>query len=116
MIKNYAALGGNFIINLMKQWESHTISASAYATVYNNAIAIVRTVYKVAIIIDIPGSGQETYTAYQACKTSSPVISDTNIVLSAHIYTNGWNQGRNHNFQASDLDDISKPGPPGYHR
>ena len=107
---NYAALGGNFIINLMNEWGSHNISASAYATDYNNAIAIVRTVYQGAIIIDIPGWGQETFTAYQACKTSNPVISDTNIVLSAHIYSNGWNQGRNHNFQASDLDDISNSG------
>jgi mannan endo-1,4-beta-mannosidase len=111
---NYAALGGDFIINLMNEWGSHNISAPAYATAYNNAIAIVRTVYKDAIIIDIPGWGQETYTAYQACKTSSPIIADTNIILSAHIYSNGWNQGRNHNFQASDLDDISKSGRRGF--
>lgn len=107
---NYASLGGDFIINLMNEWGSHDISASSYATAYNDALTIVRTVYQGAIIIDIPGWGQETYTAYQACKTSNPVILDTNIVLSAHIYTNGWNQGRNHNFQASDLDDISNSG------
>lgn len=107
---NYAMLGGNFIINLMNEWGSHNITASAYATAYNNAISIVRKVYSGPIIIDIPGWGQETYTAYQACKTSNPVISDTNIILSSHIYTNGWNQGRNHNFQASDLDDISNTG------
>ena len=107
---NYVTLGGNFIINMMNEWGSHNISAAAYATAYNSAIEIVRTVYKGAIIIDIPGWGQETYTAYQAVKTSNPVIADTNIILSAHIYTNGWNQGRNHSFKASDLDDISKTG------
>jgi mannan endo-1,4-beta-mannosidase len=107
---NYATLGGNFIINLMNEWGSHNITPGDYAKAYNNAISIVRTVYKEAIIIDIPGWGQETYTAYQACKTSTPTIADTNIVLSAHIYSNGWNQGKNHNFQSSDLDDITKSG------
>jgi hypothetical protein len=107
---NYVALGGNFIINLMNEWGSHNISPSAYATAYNNAISIVRTVYAGPIIVDLPGWGQGTYTAYQACKTSNPVIADTNIILSAHVYPNGWNQGRNHNLRASDLDDISNTG------
>jgi hypothetical protein len=107
---NYVALGGNFIINLMNEWGSHSISPSAYATAYNQAISIVRTVYAGPIIVDLPGWGQGTYTAYQACKTSTPVIADTNIILSAHVYPNGWNQGRNHNLRASDLDDISNTG------
>lgn len=107
---NYVSLGGNFVINLMNEWGSHNISASAYAIAYNKAISIVRTVYPGAIIIDIPGWGQETFTAYQACKTSSPVIADTNIILSAHIYPNGYNQARGHNLQASDLDDLSNTG------
>lgn len=107
---NYVALGGNFTINLMNEWGSHNITASAYATAYNTAIAIVRTVYAGPIVIDIPGWGQETYTAYQAVKTSNPVIADTNIIISAHIYPNGWNQGRNHSVKASDLDDISNTG------
>ena len=107
---NYAALGGNFTINMMNEWGSHNITAAAYATAYNNAIAIVRTVYLGAIIIDLPGYGQETYTGYQACKTSVPVISDTNIILSAHIYPNGYNQGKNRNVQVSDLDDLSSTG------
>lgn len=110
---NYVALGGNFTINLMNEWGSHKISAADYATAYNSAIAIVRTVYLGPIIIDLPGWGQETYTGYQACKTSVPVISDTNIILSAHIYPNGWNQGRNHSVQADDLDDISNSGKRG---
>lgn len=107
---NYAALGGNFIINMMNEWGSHNITPAAYATAYNSAIAIVRTVYSGPIVIDIPGWGQETFTAYQAVKISNPVIADTNIILSAHIYPNGWNQGRNHNIQPSDLDDITNTG------
>lgn len=107
---NYVPLGGNFTINLMNEWGSHNISPSDYATAYNSAIEIIRTVYAGAIIIDIPGWGQETYTAYQAVKTSSPKINDTNIILSAHIYPNGWNQGRNHHIQVFDLDDITNSG------
>ncbi|MDE1191091.1 MAG: hypothetical protein PW786_03000 [Arachidicoccus sp.] len=111
---NYATLAasGSFAINLMNEWGSHNISPAAYATAYNNALAIVRTVYKGRVIIDIPGWGQETYTAYQACKTSNPAISDTNIILSTHIYPGNWNQGKNHTFQQSDLDDMSNTGRP----
>lgn len=107
---NYSTLGGGFTINLMNEWGSHTITAVTYATDYNAAIAIVRTVYPGFIILDITGYGQETYTAYQACKTSTPTLIDTNIILSAHIYPNGYNQGRNHTMQASDLNDISNAG------
>lgn len=111
---NYAALSasGSFTINLMNEWGDHNITASAYATAYNSAISIVRTVYNGPIIIDIPGWGQETYTAYQACKTSTPTITDTSIVLSTHIYPGNWNQGRGHTFQASDLDDLTNTGKP----
>ena len=104
---NYTTLGGGFTINLINEWGSHNLTASSYATDYNAAIAIVRTVYSGFIILDIPGYGQETYTAYQACKTSTPALIDINIILSAHIYPNGYNQGRNHSMQTSDLDDIS---------
>lgn len=107
---NYAVLGSGFTINLINEWGSHNITAATYAADYNSAIAVVRAVYSGFIIIDIPGYGQETYTAYQACKTSTPTIIDTNIILSAHIYPNGYNQGRNHTIQAADLDDISNAG------
>jgi mannan endo-1,4-beta-mannosidase len=109
---NYSVLGGGFTINLMNEWGSHTITASAYASAYNSAISIVRKVYGGPIIIDIPGWGQETLTAYNACKTSSPKITDGNIILSTHIYPGDWNQGRNHTFQKSDLDDMSNTGRP----
>jgi hypothetical protein len=107
---NYNALGGDFTINLMNEWGSHSITPAAYASAYNDAIAIVRQVYSGIIIIDIPGWGQETYTAYQSVMTSSPKITDTNIALSTHIYPGNWNQGRNHTYQVSDMDDLVNTG------
>ena len=111
---NYSALAanGSFTINLINEWGSHSITPAAYATAYNNAIKIVRTFYSGAIIIDIPGWGQETYTAYQAIKTASTKITDGNIVLSTHIYPGNWNQGRNHTYIKSDMDDLSNTGKP----
>lgn len=110
---NYNALGGGFTINLMNEWGSHAISADAYARAYNSAIGTVRSVYGGPIIIDIPGYGQETATAAAAAKGyNSTKISDTNIVLSVHIYPNGYNQGKNHDLQRADLDDLASAGRP----
>lgn len=110
---NYMALGGGFTINLMNEWGSHGISADAYARAYNNAIATVRTVYGGAIIIDCPGYGQETATAAAAAKGyNSTKISDGNVMLSVHIYPNGYNQGKAHNLQRADLDDLGSAGRP----
>ena len=66
---NYTTLAaaGSFTVNLMNEWGDHNITASAYASAYNNAISIVRTVYSGPMIIDIPGWGEETLTAMQAC-------------------------------------------------
>jgi mannan endo-1,4-beta-mannosidase len=107
---NYAALGGGFTINLMNEWGSHNITPANFAMAYNSAIAIVRNVYSGPLIIDIPGYGQETYTAEQAVLNSSPKITDPNIVLSTHIYPPASNQGRGHTFQKSDLDDMAATG------
>ena len=101
-----------FVINLMNEWGSHKLTASDYAKAYNEAIAIVRTVYKGPIIIDISGWGQETYIAYQACTSSNPKILDNNVVLSTHIYPVGWNAGRNHWVEKSDIDDLIRTGRP----
>jgi hypothetical protein len=111
---NYSnlAASGSFTVNLINEWGSHSISPATYASYYNSAISIVRQVYSGRIIIDIPGWGQETYTAYQAVKTASTRITDTNIALSTHIYPGNWNQGRNHTFQKSDLDDLANTGLP----
>lgn len=83
---NYYKLGGNFIINLMNEWGDHTVTPTDYANAYNQAIAIVREVYNGPLIIDIPGWGQEFYTAADA----SPLIYDKNIIFSAHIYPQAY--------------------------
>lgn len=110
---NYATLGGGFTINLMNEWGSHNLSANSYAVAYNNAISIVRQVYGGPIIIDCSGYGQETAIAASAVKGfNSTRLTDTNIVLSVHIYPNGYNQALNHNLQRSDLDDLASAGRP----
>lgn len=124
---NYSTLNasGNFIINLMNEWGSHNLTPAAYATAYNSAIATVRTVYKGKIVIDIPGYGQETYVAVNAVKgrgTGGIKISDTSIVLSAHIYPGAYVQQRTDTLGnnkgggvmvASDLDYIVNSGRTG---
>ena len=107
---NYWNLGGGFTINLCNEWGSHNISASSYASAYNNAISIIRQVYGGTIVCDIPGWGQETLTAYNAYKTSNPRIWDGNLIVSTHIYPGNWNQGRGHWYQISDLNDLSGIG------
>ena len=105
------ATGGAFTINLMNEWGSHQLSANDYATDYNNAISIVRQVYKGRIILDCPGYGQETSVAAAAVKGTNGVrINDTSVILSAHIYPNGYNQAKNHFLQQSDLDDLGSAG------
>jgi mannan endo-1,4-beta-mannosidase len=100
---NYGTLGGGFKINLCNEWGSHNLSASAYASAYNAAISTIRSVYSGTIVMDIPGWGQETLTAYNAFKTSSPRVNDGNVIVSTHIYPGNWNQGRNHVYNTSDM-------------
>ena len=110
---NYSTLGGGFTINLMNEWGSHNITPSAFASAYNNAIATVRQVYSGLIIIDIPGWGQETATAacaVKGCSSGQTRITDTNIVLSAHIYPGAWNQGKGRYCNTSDIDDLASAG------
>lgn len=103
---NYSSLGGGFTVNLMNEWGSHNISASAFASACNNAIKVVRQVYSGKIIIDIPGYGQETYTMVQALKS----ISDANIALSVHYYPSSWNQARSRVPNTSDIDELIATG------
>ena len=110
---NYTTLGGGFTINLMNEWGSHNLSANSYSTAYNSAISIVRQVYGGPIIIDCPGYGQETAVAASAAKGyNCTPIADQNIILSLHIYPNGYNQALSHNLQRSDLDDLASAGRP----
>ena len=110
---NYTYLGGGFIINLMNEWGSHNITPSDYATAYNVAIVEVRKVYSGSIIIDIPGWGQETATAacaVKGCATGQVKITDTQIILSAHIYPGAYNQGKGRYMIAADVDDLASSG------
>lgn len=110
---NYSTLrsAGSFQVNLMNEWGSHNISSNSYASAYNTAISSVRAVYSGNIIIDIPGWGQESKTAYDAVKgTNGTHINDTNITLSCHLYPGAWNQGNNHWFQTTDLYQMANSG------
>jgi hypothetical protein len=71
---HYAQLrkAGPFTVNLMNEWGGHSLSAEDYAAAYNEAIAIVREVYDGPIIIDVPGWGQEVYTAAAASPLTLP--------------------------------------------
>ncbi|HYP16395.1 MAG TPA: RICIN domain-containing protein [Opitutus sp.] len=112
---NYSTLNssGSFTVNLMNEWGSHSISSNAYASAYNSAISTVRQVYGGAIVVDIPGWGQETRTAAEAVRgTNGTRINDTNIILSTHIYPGAWNQRTNNWLQNSDLDEMGNAGRP----
>jgi len=111
-VKNYQNLGGNFIINLMNEWGSHKMNSLDYALAYNQAIAIVRTVYNGPIVIDLPGWGQEVNRAYAAVTLTDPVITDTNIVLSVHIYLSSSNTGGGGTLVPADLDLLNSCGRP----
>lgn len=115
-VANYAQLAkaGAFTVNLINEWGSHNITASAYAAAYNTALATVRTVYSGKIIIDIPGWGQETAIAAAAAKgyNGGTQIKDTNYILSAHIYPGAWNQVKNRYVNTADIDDLNSAGVP----
>ena len=104
--ENYPNLGTGFIINLMNEWGSHNISATDYAAAYNQAIAIIRNVYTGDIIIDLPGWGQDANTAANAAS----LITDQNIVFSAHIYKDSWNSGTGNFFAPSNIDTLIASG------
>ena len=109
-VENYAELreSGPFIINMANEWGSHNITAQAYADAYNEAIEIVRGVYGGLIIIDVPGYGQNAKVAADA----SALITDQNIILSAHVYEGSYYQPEGRALQASDLDQLEATGRP----
>jgi len=92
-VDNYESLNesGNFTINMMNEWSSHRLSSIDYANAYNQAIALVRTVYNGDIIIDIPGYAQEINKAVNA---SSLLIDKegyiNKLIFSVHIYPMGF--------------------------
>jgi hypothetical protein len=91
----------------MNEWGDHSITATQYASAYNNAISIVRQVYSGSIICDIPGWGQEFHVAADA----SPLITDNNIVFSAHIYPGAFDSF-NGTPTTANLDYLGNAGRP----
>jgi len=96
------------IINICNEWGNHDISYNDYASSYNNAIKIIRQVYSNYLIIDIPGWGQE----FQIASLASSLITDNNIIFSAHIYPQGWNQYESRNILPQDIDFLLNTGRP----
>jgi mannan endo-1,4-beta-mannosidase len=110
---NYKALGGGFTINLCNEWGSGTMTSNAFAAAYNEAIPIVRQVYSGPIIIDCAGYGHDVViTSDAVLGTNGTKISDGNIVLSNHIYPDGYVNSLNRTAQESDLDYMSATGKP----
>lgn len=109
-ISNYMYLkgAGDFIVNIRNEWGSHSISAENFAGAYNTAIEMIRTVVPshVPLIVDIPGWGQETYTASLA----SPLITDKHVVFSAHIYGGAYNGAYNRTVIPSDMESLYATG------
>ncbi|WP_254525232.1 PKD domain-containing protein [Natrinema caseinilyticum] len=90
-VDHYGTLSRNssVTINLMNEWGDHSVSASAYASAYTDAIGTVRTAtsYTGPIVCDAPGWGQGTHRLASAVED----IDDDDLVLSAHVYPNGYN-------------------------
>lgn len=107
---NYTALAaeGPITINLMNEWGSHDQTPESFSAACNNAISIVRQVYKGVIVVDCAGWGQETHTTADA----SALITDTNIMFSVHIYPGAWNGRTGKYLQPSDLDYLAGGGRP----
>jgi mannan endo-1,4-beta-mannosidase len=109
---NYKTLtqgnSNHFIVNLINEWGSHSMTSQNYASAYNNAITYIRSVYSGPIILDCPGWGQEIQIAAMA----SSSISDRNIIFSAHIYPAAWNGYKNRYVNADDLTDLQNTGRP----
>ena len=112
----------SFTINIMNEWGSHRITARDFVEAYNAAIGTVRGVCSGPLIIDVPGYAQETAVAASAVKgfnTGGARITDTNIILSVHVYRQAYvQQKRGSSSQRSgpldnaDLDDLASAGRP----
>ena len=108
---NYASLreDGPVIVNLMNEWGSHHQTAVTYAAAYNEAVAIVRSVYAGPLVVDLPGWAQETYVAREA----SPLLADQNLVFSVHLYSGAYVQhGADRWMKKIDLDALAECGRP----
>jgi mannan endo-1,4-beta-mannosidase len=112
-VTNYATLrsSGAFAINLMNEWGSHGITAHDFATAYNQALQLLRTVYSGPVVIDLPGYGQEAQVAALAVSgRNNATIADRNVILSMHVYPEAWNSEKQRGLAAVDLDELAATG------
>jgi mannan endo-1,4-beta-mannosidase len=112
-VTNYATLrsSGAFAINLMNEWGSHSITAHDFATAYNQALQLLRTVYRGPVVIDLPGYGQEAQVAALAVSgRNNATIADRNVILSMHVYPEAWNSEKQRGLAAVDLDELAATG------
>ncbi len=107
---DYLSQDTSFTINMMNEWGDHTVTASQYASAYNDAISTVRdgTGYAGPIVCDAPGWGQETHRLADAVSQ----IDDDDLILSVHVYPSGWNQEVNEALQPAHLDVVDETGYP----
>ncbi len=107
-LQNYRLLASNglFIINIMNEWGGHDLTATAYADAYNEAISQLRAIYDGPLIIDLPGFGN----GVQILSDAYDLITDENIIYSAHIYSGSFNVAENRWLNIADLELLSTLG------
>ncbi|QLG49294.1 PKD domain-containing protein [Natrinema halophilum] len=100
----------SFTINMMNEWGNHSVSASDYASAYNDAIDTVRTetTYTGPIVCDAPGWGQGTHRLADAVEE----IDDDDLILSAHVYPSGHNATTGESLKPEHLDVMDETGYP----
>jgi mannan endo-1,4-beta-mannosidase len=103
-------MDGLFMINLMNEFGSHELKAPEFAHMYNEAISVIRSGsgFEGAIIVDLPGYGQEADVAADA----SALLNDCNLILSMHVYPDGWNSVEERHLSTSDIDTMAASGRP----
>lgn len=112
-VTNYNTLTTNrtkrIIINIINEWGGKEISASEYARRYNAAINRVRTgvSYSGLMVVDLPGYGQGARVAAEAIRSHG--LTTSNIIFSAHIYQNAYDEGRGW-FSTASIDDLDNTG------
>ncbi|WP_254525231.1 PKD domain-containing protein [Natrinema caseinilyticum] len=111
-VDHYGILSRNasFSINLMNEWGDYSVSASAYASAYDDAITTVRTAtsYTGPIVCDAPGWGQGTHRLASAVED----IDDDDLVLSAHVYPSGYNATTRESLQPTHLNVMDETDYP----
>jgi mannan endo-1,4-beta-mannosidase len=110
---HFAQLKGKagITVNLMNEWGGHGLQPDVYADACNQALAIVRQVYKNRVILDAPGYGQGATALLQAI-TGNKKIADRNIMLSVHVYPSAYDALTGKALQNDALKKLNDTGLP----